>query len=57
MGNNAAVYILKGLISELSDAEKAQVEEAAAKLREIVSTYGDCGFLALSLVANELGDE
>lgn len=48
------LYALKGVISEMPIDDQKQIKEACDKFREILSTYGDAGFIAFSLVGCEI---
>ena len=45
----AALYQLKGIISELPASERTKINEAVKKVNEEVSTLGDYGQIALSI--------
>ena len=52
----AAVLMLKGLISEMPEADRAVIADCAAQLKAIVKDQGDAGLIALALVTAELGE-
>lgn len=49
------VLMLKGVISEAPLEVQAKIKDAAQKLRDIIEANGDEGFVAMSLVAAEVG--
>lgn len=53
----AAVYMLKGILSEASPEEQAKVNKAADEIRTMVSLNGDEGKVALALVVAEVAAE
>lgn len=53
MANNINRLILKGAISELSEAERQKVEECAEKLRQVIAEFGGHSLIALALVVSE----
>lgn len=49
----AAVLILKGAISELPEETQLAVRQCANELKKLVDKHGECGVIALNLVAAE----
>lgn len=50
----AAHYMIRGIIADLPEDEIKQTEECKQKLTSIMEEYGDQGILALSLLGAEL---
>lgn len=48
------LLIIRGAIAGLPEADRQGVEQAAAKLREVVLLHNDHGLVALALVGAEL---
>lgn len=53
-GARVAFLILKGIISEMPEADRAVIADCADQLKSIVAAHGDVGLLALALVTAEL---
>jgi len=51
------LLMLKGMLSEATPEEQAQVAAAAEELRAVVDKHGDLGRVALSLVSLEMSIE
>lgn len=49
----AIQLMFRGLLSELSEDDQLNVQEAAEFIRSVVAEYGTNGFLALTLVSAE----
>jgi hypothetical protein len=47
------VMVLKGVVSELPEAQRNQVNATVEKLRAVVQGAGDVGGIALALVGSE----
>ena len=45
---------LKGIISELPEADREKVYACVAKINQVVAEFGDAGILAMALVVSEL---
>ncbi len=52
-----ALFLIRGAIASLPEADRQAVELAAAKLRELVKEHNDHGAMALALVGAELDAE
>ena len=52
--DDAAIYMLKGVISELPVEQRKKIEELQQQITEIVKKEGDIGMIALSVVSLEL---
>lgn len=50
----AQVLMMKGVVSELPDEDRAKMNNCEAELREIINRYGDIGLLAVSFIGAEL---
>lgn len=50
----AGVYVLKGMMTEASPAEQAKVNNAMAKINEVLGEYGDEGKVAITIIVMEL---
>ena len=55
--NKTMILILKGVISELPEAEQQEVRGAHAAMEGIVEAHGKAGLLALALLGCEKGEE
>lgn len=47
----ALVLVVKGMISELPEADRAVVADCANHLKSIVRAHGEAGMIALALVS------
>jgi len=56
-GTQAAVLMLRGLLSKADEPTKTRITECYDKLRQIVSEYGDEGKFAAGLLGAELAAE
>ena len=52
-----ALFLIRGAIASLPEADRQGVELAAAKLREVVKAHNDHGLMAMALVGAELDAE
>jgi hypothetical protein len=52
----ALVLVVKGMISEMPEADRAVVADCADHLKSIVRAHGEAGMIALALVSAELGE-
>lgn len=55
--NRAALLMLKGVISDMPEADRAVIADCADQLRAIVEAQGDLGVVAFALVSAELGGQ
>lgn len=53
---SAELFMIKGVIASLPDADRDLVNECAEKLRAIIKEYGDQGMCAIALVAIEMNN-
>lgn len=53
---NPHLLMIKGVISEMTEEEQAQVKAAKAELDSCIKKYGEPGILALTLVCHEQGE-
>ncbi len=49
--------LIKGILADMPQEERDNVEAAAAEVREVVSRHGDEGKMAVSLVVSEIALE
>ena len=50
----ATLLLIKGIVSELTVDEQAEVNRVAARFREILNEEGDAGVVAIALVGAEV---
>ena len=50
----ATLLLIKGIVSELTVDEQAEVNRVAARFREILKEEGDIGVVAIALVGTEV---
>ena len=50
----ATLLLIKGVVSELTVDEQAEVNRVAARFREILKEEGDAGVVAIALVGAEV---
>lgn len=55
--NQVILYMIKGLLSELSPEDQARVEDYRDRIRTMIQDGGDLARLAVGLVGAELADE
>lgn len=53
MTARAEQLLLKGMLSELPEAQRAHIELVAEQLRQVIKDAGDDGFMALAIVGFE----
>lgn len=50
---NAALLVMKGVISELEEADQKKVKDMAEQLRQIINSDRERGLIALTIVGLE----
>lgn len=55
--DEAVLYMLKGVVSELPGAEQERFRECTSKLEAIIQEYGDIGQMALGVLGAKLASE
>ena len=51
------LMMIRGVVSELPDEQRAKVNECSAKMRALIAEYGDEGKCAVVLVGAEMSTE
>lgn len=49
----AALYMLKGVVSEMEPDEQQKVDSALEKIRAVMSEYGQAGTIAMAMISLE----
>lgn len=51
--DKAALYMLKGVVSEMEPQERQKVEDALEQIRAVMTEYGKAGSIAMAMIALE----
>ena len=55
--SSAQLLLIKGAVSELSEVEQKQVQNAKEAIKQVIEQHGDQGLIALAWLAVELSGE
>lgn len=54
---NPVKLVMLGLLSQMPKEDQDKVNEAKAKVEAIMAEYGQCGEMAIAIIAVDLGDK
>ena len=50
---NAQNLIIKGIVSDMPEADRTKIKECEEKIRALLKEYGEHGLMALAVVGSE----